>query len=147
MTGCVRYSNEREPCFTLPGGEELKCTAPYYCFPSLHLCYHNPGDAVRRGNDGGCVCVRVFCVRDVRERGGCEMCVSSAAGALLRQTIGGSSLPPPLPRSSFLRQPARAAPPTKQTDSCLPPGSTALGNVTWPCRTNLNCSPLYPYCR
>lgn len=34
-----------------------------------------------------------------------------------------------------------------QTDSCIPAGSTALGNTSWPCRINLNCSPLYPYCR
>ncbi|GBF96937.1 hypothetical protein Rsub_09017 [Raphidocelis subcapitata] len=41
---CVAFSPERNPCFTLPTGEELKCTAPFQCFPGIQLCYHIPGD-------------------------------------------------------------------------------------------------------
>lgn len=43
---CARYQNEREACFTLATGEELKCASPFFCFPRLHICYHNPSDAV-----------------------------------------------------------------------------------------------------
>lgn len=42
---CVPFVPERAPCFSLPTGEELKCTSPFLCFPGIQLCYHIPGDA------------------------------------------------------------------------------------------------------